>query len=158
MTKTLLLSTLIATTFVHADCSTLPSDAQLKKSLEAKDISQSQKLLVAYKGEIEKFLSTCGKSKENIEMTSVKVLTYEDTLKDLEHDNSKEKHTTDCSKTPDATALENAFKGGDKAVITKAYESYHKASESYLNDCASHAEYATVYESALFFEEEYNAL
>lgn len=142
-------------TLLQAECTKMPAGMELAKSIEAKEISKAKGLLSKYKEDVKKYLAKCDQSKDTFEITSVMILTYEGRLKDIEHDMTKEKHTTDCSKVPSSRDLETAFKSKDVNKIKVAYGQYKKDSEAYLENCAAHPEYATVYDESLFYEEEY---
>jgi len=146
---------LISLTMGKAECTKMPAGMDLAKSIEAKEISKAKELLAKYKEDVKIYLSKCDQSKDTLEITSVMILTYEGRLKDIEYDMTKAKSTTDCSKVPHTADLENAFKSKDKNKIRSSYGQYKKDSKAYLENCASHPEYATVYDEALFYEEEY---
>lgn len=137
------------------ECNHTPVGMELAKTLEAKEIDKAKQLLKKFKEEVKNYLAHCDNSEAKFEETSVMILTYEDRLADLEYDQKKVHKTVDCSLVPDAKALDNAFKEGDKKKINSTYEAYKDASEAYLDHCATHAEYEMVYESSLLHEEEY---
>jgi len=154
MKKSMISILLIAFSIAHADCSSMPVGMDLAKSIEAKEMSKAKELLLTYKADIKAYLAACDQSKEKFEETSVMIHTYEDRLADVEYD-MKHANTTDCSKVPDGTKLTAAFKSKNSADIKAHYESYSKNAKEYIDNCASHAEYETVYESSMFFEEEF---
>lgn len=143
---------------LHADCNNMPVGMELAKSIEAHDIDKAKTLLVTYKEDVKKYLDACDKSKEKFEETSVMIHTYEARLEDVEYDMTHQTSSTDCSKVPNGVELEKAFKNKDSTKIKALYAAYKKDAEHYLNDCASHAEYETVYEASMMFDEEYEAL
>ena len=154
--KKVIISLMIAAfSMLQADCSKMPVGMELAKYIEAKEILKAKGLLAEYKEEVKNYLSKCDQSKEKFEETSVMIHTYEDRLKDLEHDINKKEHRTDCSKVPDSTKLDLAFKSKNHADIKIVYANYTKEAADYLEYCASHIEYETVYESSMFYEEEY---
>ena len=145
----------LALSIAQADCANMPVGMALAKSIEAKEIVKAKGLLVNYKQDVSKYLAACDQSKEKFEETSVMIHTYEDRLKDVEDDMSKKDHGTDCSKVPDSVKLDLAFKSKNSAEIKSQYADYKKEAAGYIEHCASHAEYETVYESSMFYEEEY---
>lgn len=148
----------LAYSSVHADCSDIPAGMELAKSIEAKEINKAKKLLEKYKADVKTYVASCDKNKDAFEVTSVMVLTYEDRLKDMVHDSQKVKSTSDCSTTPSVSALEKAIKSKNTDTIKQAFSQYKTASQAYLDNCASHPDYATVYDEFLFYEEEYGSL
>lgn len=156
--KRLMISTLLVTfSMAQVDCSNMPVGMELAKSIEAKEVSKAKGLLVKYKEEVKKYLAACDQSKEKFEETSVMIHTYADRLADVEYDLKKENDTTDCSNVPTSTKLDEAFKSKNSADVKTQYAKYKKDSEAYIENCASHGEYETVYEASMFYEEEYDA-
>jgi len=143
-------------TMLYAECSSAPIGMELAKSIEAGDVSKAKSLLTSFKEDVATYLKECDSSKEKFEETSVMIHTYEDRLADVEYDLNKAAVTTDCSKVPTSTALEKAFKDKNSAEITAQYTSYKKDAAEYIENCASHAEYETVYESSMFCDEMYD--
>ena len=143
-------------TLLYAECSNMPVGMALSKSIEAKEVSKAKELLVQYKSEVKKYLENCDKSKEKFEETSVMIHTYEAKLLDLEYDLKKVAHTTDCSKVPSSTSLEDALKSNNVKTIESLYAQYKKDAEAYIENCASHVEYETVYETVMFCDEMYD--
>jgi Na+-translocating ferredoxin:NAD+ oxidoreductase RnfC subunit len=135
----------------------MPVGMELAKNIEAHKIPKAKKLLVQYKEDVKNYLASCDQSKDKFEETSIMIHTYEARLEDVEYDMTHEASNTDCSKVPDSTKLEAAFKSKETAQIKALYEAYEKDAHHYINDCASHAEYETVYESSMMFDEEYEA-
>lgn len=144
------------TSGVYAECSSMPIGMELAKSIEAKEVSNSKKLLVAYKNDVKNYLEKCDQSKEKFEETSVMIHTYEARLSDVEFDMNNTGDATDCTKVPSSTTLEVAFKSNDAQKIKTEYTSYKKDAQSYIEHCASHVDYETVYESAMFCDEMYD--
>lgn len=155
MKKVMIGMMVLSLSIVKAECTSMPVGMELAKSIEAQNISKAQGLLSQYKEDVKKYLTACDQSKEKFEETSVMIHTYEDRLKDVEHDMNKQDHGTDCSKVPDGSKLELAFKSKNNADIKTQYAEYEKVAADYIEHCASHAEYETVYESSMFYEEEY---
>ncbi len=142
-------------TMIYAQCDAVPVGMELAKSIEAKEVKKAKKLLSAYKDDIKAYLKKCDQSKEKFEETSVMIHTYEARLADVEYDLNQKAHTTDCSKVPNSSSLELAFKNKDAAAIQSGYERYKKDAAEYIDNCASHAEYEVVYESAMIYDEMY---
>lgn len=140
------------TSVFGADCANTPVGMELAKTIEAKDVAKAKTLLKAFKTDVQAYLDNCDKSKEKFEETSVMILTYEDRLADVESDlKSASAPQVDCSKVPSGKSLEAA--SGDAAK--KLYASYKKDAQAYLESCASHAEYETVFEESLLYDEQY---
>jgi hypothetical protein len=158
MKKIVLSAMLLISSVVQADCANMPVGTELAKSIEAKEVEKAKKLLLQYKEDVKKYLAKCDQSQEKFEETSVMIHTYEARLKDVEYDLNKKDHGVDCSKVPEHTKLDAAFKAKDSAGIKAEYANYKKAAADYLEHCASHAEYETVYESSMFYDEEYAGL
>jgi len=142
---------------LNADCSSMPADIELAKSIEAQEISKAKKLLVQYKEDIKNYLAACDQSKEKFEETSVMIHTYEARVEDVEYDMNKAAHGTDCSVVPNSEALAKAFKTADDVKIKTLYADYKAASHKYIEHCATHEEYEMVYEAAMMYDEEYEA-
>ena len=155
MKKVMISLMVLSFSTLQADCTKMPVGMELAKHIEAKEILKAKGLLGEYKAEVKKYLSKCDQSKEKFEETSVMIHTYEDRLKDLEHDMNKKEHGTDCSKVPDSAKLDLAFKSKKHADIKIQYAEYKKEAAGYIEHCASHVEYETVYESSMFYEEAY---
>lgn len=117
MKKIMISMLLVAFSMAQADCSTMPLGMELAKSIEAKEVSKAKGLLAKYKEDVKKYLAACDQSKEKFEETSVMIHTYEDKLVDVEYDMKKENHSTDCSKVPSSTKLEEAFKGKNSVEV-----------------------------------------
>jgi hypothetical protein len=143
-------------TFIYAECSSMPVGMDLAKSIEAKDVSKAKGLLMQYKADVKIYLDKCDQSKEKFEETSVMIHTYEDRLADVEFDLKNAGVNTDCSKVPSSVTLESAFKSKNAPEIKAQYATYKKNAENYIENCASHAEYETVYESSMFCDEMYD--
>lgn len=141
---------------VYADCKNMPAGMELAKHIESKNISKAKELLVRYKQDVKTYLSDCDKSKDTFEVTSIMIHTYEDRLADVEYDMKKEDHGIDCAKVPRATSLENALKKGTTSEVKSLYATYKKDSDKYIDNCASHAEYAIVYDETMFADEMYD--
>ena len=156
MKKVLLLASILSYHFAYAECTYAPGGMELFKSIEAGDVSKAKSLLTSFKADVATYLKDCENSKEKFEETSVMIHTYEDKLADVEYDLNKAAVTTDCSKVPISAALEKAFKDKNSAEITAQYTSHTKDAAAYIEHCASHAEYETVYESSMFCDEMYD--
>jgi len=156
--KKIWISTMVLSlaTVLYAECTDTPAGMELAKSIEAGDVSKAKSLLTSFKADVASYLKGCDSSKEKFEETSVMIHTYSDRLADVEYDLSKAAVTTDCSKVPSSAALEKAFKDKNSAEITTQYASYTKNAAEYIENCASHAEYETVYESSMFCDEMYD--
>jgi len=141
---------------LYAECSSVPTGMELDKSIKAGDVSKAKSLLASFKADVASYLKDCDSSKEKFEETSVMIHTYEDRLADVEYDLKKAAVTTDCTKVPSSAVLEKAFKDKNNAEITAHYASYKKDAAEYIENCASHAEYETVYESSMFYDEMYD--
>lgn len=155
MNKVMITAWIIMCSLAQADCSNIPIGTELAKSIEAHEISKAKKLLLAYKDDVKKYLAACDQSQDKFEETSVMIHTYEARLEDVEYDMTHKPSSTDCSKVPSGAELEKAFKSNDSTKIKALYSAYKKDAEHYLKDCASHAEYETVYEASMMFDEEY---
>jgi len=138
------------------DCSQLPDGQNLEKSLKEKAYEHSESLLKKFKSEVKIYLKTCDKSKDMFEQMSVHVLTYEDTLADIKHDLANKKVALDCSAVPSSSNLEDAFKAKKDAQIEALYTEYTKNAKDYIEHCASHVEYESVFESSMFCDEMYD--
>ena len=147
---------LTLSTMLYAECSNAPVGVELAKSIETRDITKAKSLLTSFKADVASYLKDCDSSKEKFEETSVMIHTYEDRLADVEYDLNKAAVTTDCSKVPSSAVLEKAFKDKNSAEITAHYANYTKDAAEYIENCASHAEYETVYESSMFYDEMYD--
>jgi len=156
--KKVCISTMVLTlsTMLYAECTHVPVGMELAKSIETGDVSKAKSLLTSFKEDVATYLKNCDSSKEKFEETSVMIHTYEDRLADVEYDLNKATVTTDCSKVPTSATLEKAFKAKNSAEITAQYTSYKKDAAEYIENCASHAEYETVYESSMFCDEMYD--
>lgn len=141
--------------FSYAECTTVPAGMELAQSIEAGEITKAKSLLESYKKDVANYLKKCGNSKEKREETSILVHTYKARLEDVEFTLNKKPNTTDCSKVPSHTALSKAFEK-KTADIESLYHAYKKDSENYIEHCASHLEYETVYESAMLCDEMYD--
>lgn len=154
--KRMLLGILVASglaSMLHANCGDAPAGMELAKSIEAKEIEKAKQLLEEYKAEVKKYLEGCNNDKDKFEETSVMILTYEDRLADVEADLKKASAPkVDCSKVPSGKAIDAA---SDAATAKKLYATYKKEAQAYLDGCASHAEYETVFEESLLYDEQY---
>jgi len=90
------------------------------------------------------------------EQTNVTVLTCEAKLADLEADLKKDNNGVDCSKVPISSKVVDAINASDSAKIEPMYKKYKKDASNYIEHCASHPEYATVYDEAMFCDEMYD--
>lgn len=141
------------TSLFGANCSNTPVSMELTKMIKAKDVTKAKILLQAYKEDVKTYLNTCDKSKEKFEETSVMILTYEDRLTDIEADLKRASGSqVDCSNVPSGKAMETA---ANKDTAKKLYATYKKDAETYIENCATHAEYEIVFEEALLYEEQY---
>jgi len=156
MKKTFTALILMASVSLYAECETMPEGIELANTIEAQDTNKAKTLLVAYKKDIETYLKSCNNSQDKFEETSVMIHTYEARLEDIEHDMNTVAHGTDCSNVPSSAKLEQAFKEKNDADIKKHYASYKKDAAQYIEHCASHEEYETVYESSMFCDEMYD--
>ena len=156
MKKTFMTLMLVASVSLYAECVDMPVGMELAKTIEAQDISQSKTLLVQYKKDVAAYLKSCNNDKDKFEETSVMIHTYEARLEDMEHDMNKADHGTDCSKVPSSVKLEQAFKDKNDADIKVHYTNYKKDAQQYIEHCATHTEYETVYESSMFCDEMYD--
>ena len=156
--KKILISAIVLTfsTYSYAECSSMPIGMELAKSIEAKEVPKAKGLLLQYKTDVKTYLAKCDQSKEKFEETSVMIHTYEARLSDIEYDLNNAGVNTDCSNVPSSTTLENAFKSKNAAEIKTQYATYKKNAKNYIENCASHAEYETVYESSMFCDEMYD--
>ena len=143
-------------TLLYGECSSVPIGMELAKTIESKKVTQAKSLLVQYKTDVKAYLAKCDQSKEKFEETSVMIHTYEARLSDVEFDLNNAGGSTDCSQVPSSVTLESAFKRKNSAEIKTHYVKYKKSAESYIENCASHAEYETVYESSMFCDEMYD--
>jgi hypothetical protein len=139
-----------------ADCSKVPDGLNIKQAIEAKSYDNAKSLLETFKTDIKTYLTTCDKSEAMFEQTSVNILMYEDKLADLKHDIENKGTSIDCSKVPSSTLVEKAFKAKNTAEVKTQYAKYKKEAHDYIEHCASHAEYETVFESSMFCEEMYD--
>ncbi len=150
---------LLLSLFMKAECvGDMPVGMELAKQIEAHHVVQAKKLLVAYKDDVKKYLATCKGSeskKDKFEETSVMIHTYEDRLEDVEYDMHKVKHKIDCSQVPSTTALQKAFSEKNTQKIERFYKSYKADSHNYIEHCATHEAYETVYESSTMYDEMY---
>ena len=154
--KKMLVGFLVASglaSMLHANCGDAPVGMELAKSIEAKEVKKAKQLLQEYKAEVKKYLEACNNDKDKFEKTSVMILTYEDRLADVEANLKKASAPqADCSKVPSGKAIDAA---GDPATAKKLYATYKKEAKAYLDGCASHAEYETVFEESLLYDEKY---
>ncbi|MBA1419399.1 MAG: hypothetical protein FAF03_00650 [Epsilonproteobacteria bacterium] len=155
--KRIYIALMLLSISVNADCTNTPAGMELAKSIEAHEIPKATKLLVQYKEDIKNYLADCDQSKEKFEETSVMIHTYEVRLEDAKYDMNKADHGTDCSKVPSSEALEKAFKTTDAVKIKALNKEYRTESHNYIEHCASHEEYETVYEASMMCDEEYEA-
>lgn len=156
MKRTLTTLMLLASTAVHAECVNAPAGMALEKTIEAQNFSKAKVLLVQYKKDVTAYLKACENDQSKFEETSVMIHTYEARLEDMEHDMHKVDPGTDCSKVPSSNKLEQAFKAKDDTKIKAHYASYKENAKQYIEHCATHPEYETVYESAMFCDEMYD--
>jgi len=143
-------------TVLWADCNQVPSGISVKQAIEIKSYDKAKSLLETFKTNVKKYLETCDKSEAMFEQTNMTILTYQDKLEDLKHDLNAENISIDCSKIPSSTLVEKAFKSKNSAEIKTQYARYKKDAESYIEHCATHTEYETVYESSMFCDELYD--
>lgn len=139
------------------ECSKTPVGMELAKQIEAKNITKAKTLLEQFKTEVKAYLAKCGNSKDKFEETSVMILTYQDRLSDLETEIQEGPSKVDCSHVPDAKGFTKAFASGVASTIEKSYQTYKKASQEYLDNCASHEAYEMVFEDSLFHQDDYEA-
>ena len=156
MKKTFITLMLVASVSLYAECVDMPKGIELAKTIEAQDVSKSKTLLVQYKKDVVAYLKSCNNDKNKFEETSVMIHTYEARLEDIEHDMNKVDHGTDCSNVPSSSKLEQAFKDKNDVDIKVHYATYKKDAQQYIEHCATHAEYETVYESSMFCDEMYD--
>jgi len=155
MKKTIIATMVMLFSIAQADCPNMPLTEELSKSIESKEISKAKELLTQYKEDVKNYLAKCDQSKEKFEETSVMIHTYEDSIADVEYDVKNANTSTDCSKVPSTAKLEDSFKSKVGADIKAHYASYQQDAKNYIEHCASHAEYETVYESSMMCDEEY---
>jgi len=143
-------------TILHAEeCADMPIGTNLAKSIMGKNLDQAKKLLPEYEADVNKYLETCKDEGKQQQITIMK-LTYQEELKHLEENMKKKPEASfDCSKVPDDSALKSAFSGQDKESIKKNYSEYKKKTFDYLEHCATHPSFSSVYEAALLHDEEY---
>jgi L-lactate utilization protein LutB len=155
--KRILLSTLMLVfTLAEADCTQIPRGENVATALTSKNYNKAKELLATFKLDIKTYLDNCNQSKEMFEQTHVSILTYEDKLADLKHDLNKKSHSTDCAQVPSSKTLEEAFKAKNSKEVKVQYAKYKKEAHDYIEHCASHAEYETVFESSMFCDEMYD--
>jgi hypothetical protein len=142
-------------TMLHADCDNMPIGTEVAKSIMGQNLDQAKKHLEVYKGQVKKYLEVCQEEGKQQQITIMQ-LTYEEEIKHLEENLKKSSEASfDCSKVPDDTALKNAFESGTIEEIKKAYKVYHKSAFDYLEHCALHESFGSVYEASLLYDDEY---
>ncbi|MFK5975664.1 MAG: hypothetical protein QM493_04055 [Sulfurovum sp.] len=140
----------------YADCDTIPNETSVIKAIKAKQYDKAKSLLDTLKLDIKIYLKSCDKSKKMFEQTHVTLLTCEAKLSDLEADIKKDSHGVDCSKVPSSSKVVEAINASDSANIEAMYKKYKKDASNYIEHCASHPEYATVYDEVMFCDEMYD--
>jgi len=139
-----------------ADCGKVPDGMNVSHAIESKNYDKAESLFETFKTNIKIYLKTCDKSEAMFEQTSVNILMYEDKLADLKDDLKRGETVVDCSNVPNSATVEKAFKSKNSTEIKTQYASYKKDAENYIEHCATHAEYETVFESAMFCDEMYD--
>lgn len=153
----LLCTTLIIST-LQADCSNMPIGTNLAKSIMSEDLDGAKKYLTTYIGDIEAYLDHC-KGEGERQQAKIMKLTYKEEVVQLEARLKKQhKVTFNCSTLPDTNALETAFESGDTTQIKKRYDTYQQNASDYLNHCATHPEFESVFEASLLYEEKVGSL
>jgi len=140
----------------YANCDKVPNESSVIEAIKSKQYDKAKSLLDTLKSDINIYLKSCDKSKEMFKQTHITLLTCEAKLADLKAELNKEPHGVDCSKVPSSSKVVEAIKASDSANIEALYKKYKADASSYIEHCASHPEYAIVYDEAMFCDEMYD--